>query len=1013
MANSLITPDIKRDIIKGDGTELYFYVNKLRDEDVVNFLNDHDVNPGIVTAIHLSGCKGITDKALIAIADTCPNLTELHVSFCRNITGPGIEAIARKCRKLRTLFAPGCNISHLPGDIGMLLPHLTTLQLQKNKIKKIPASLGPLADTLIFDISSNPIQQPPLEIANKGLHAIQRYYKELKIGTQQISNEIKVVFVGHGEAGKTSLLNCILGKSNPRTTEKDRTIYVDHQQFSVPRGNNEPDLMAIGFDLAGQEFYDGAQTPMITPSALHFLAVNADETNPENYLRHLNQLQPRAPGAPVQIVLTKSDLVENPQEKAEEVRDNVIHRMKMYETLWNKKGSKGTAKRWNNNKKRKGNKGTTIRWNEDENITTGPNLIRILPEVIFTSVEDDAEGAKEKILAKILELSKRKDLLPSVGQPIPERWAKLYRLIDARRAYDDIENEELFRIVQGDGKINQSSENAGTFYYKRSKLQTLFQELCVFDGTDATGMNIDDALSLLEAQGGIYTHGDLIFLQPKFVGEIMAALTDHRLAEELRTSQSLKNDILKYGEENNSASDAGGAHWKLKKGLEQFVKTGALNNANVPKFLLRHVLELSPDDYPSIIRMLVDLGVIFLTSLQDSTEDLPDTLEDIIALHPVVIFRLPRQRPPLDEKLWPEQCPEDQKEKEIHIELPNCPPNLPPIFAAQIHSEGRCCYAWLKGVVVQVPNKGGAKIRIRAELVENSLENGGDYLLLAVRTTADTFGKEIHIFNKMFAFMTEEREERLPGLFFTFVVRCPHCKKGKIECSPEQGDDEQKYVSCEECYENVSIGEHLNFSASSSALASAETASRIEQIQNQTLLMNLNAYEILISARFDGSWREQQARDLKDELVKIGVDARMVEAAAGRNFGDETHKYLYSMKAMIAFCFEDYGQKTKSMYSTYWELKYAYGDEDKRIIPIKRCVEWPPKPIDHDGGNEGIIQNTIVFKPGVAYINWSNKNWNPAECAKDVEKALVQTHSPQQGGKTRLDEGANRDLLPK
>ena len=129
------------------------------------------------------------------------------------------------------LFAARCNISHLPEDIGMLLPHLTVLWISGNNIKKIPASLGPLADTLTdFDILGNPIQQPPLEIAIKGVRAIKRYYDELKIGTQQISNEIKVVFVGHGEAGKTSLLNCILGKANPRTAEKDRTIYSTSQQ---------------------------------------------------------------------------------------------------------------------------------------------------------------------------------------------------------------------------------------------------------------------------------------------------------------------------------------------------------------------------------------------------------------------------------------------------------------------------------------------------------------------------------------------------------------------------------------------------------------------------------------------------------------------------------------------------------------------------------------------------------------------------------------------------------------
>jgi hypothetical protein len=145
---------------------------------------------------------------------------------------------------------------------------------------------------------------------------------------------------------------------------------------------------------------------------------------------------------------------------------------------------------------------------------------------------------------------------------------------------------------------------------------------------------------------------------------------------------------------------------------------------------------------------------------------------------------------------------------------------------------------------------------------------------------------------------------------------------------------------------------------------------------------------IFISARFDGGPREQEARYLKEELVMLGLDARIVEAGAGDDFGDKTHAYLYSMKTMIAFCFDNYGQKTVSKYSTYHELHYAY-DEDKRIIPIKRCAEWPPKPpLDHDGGNKGIIQNAIVFKRGLAYLDWSNKKWDPAACAKKVKEEL-------------------------
>ena len=226
---------------------------------------------------------------------------------------------------------------------------------------------------------------------------------------------------------------------------------------------------------------------------------------------------------------------------------------------------------------------------------------------------------------------------------------------------------------------------------------------------------------------------------------------------------------------------------------------------------------------------------------------------------------------------------------------------------------------------------------------------------------------------EMMNFMTQERRQRFPGLFFNILIQCPQCSLPTIEW--DQNEDKNtsgKLHFCEECRKHVKLTLFLKNMAA--AVPSGDKALMRE-------------YEIFISARFDGSQREQDVRDLKDELVKIGVDAHMVEAAAGEDFGDKTHEYLYYMKTMIAFCFKDYGQMTTSKYSTYWELKDAYA-HDKHILPIKRCSEWPPKPIDHDGGNKGDIQNTSVFKPGVAYLDWSDKKWNPAECAKQVKEGL-------------------------
>lgn len=85
----------------------------------------------------------------------------------------------------------------------------------------------------------------------------------------------------------------------------------------------------------------------------------------------------------------------------------------------------------------------------------------------------------------------------------------------------------------------------------------------------------------------------------------MTALTDHRLTEdELHMSQNLNRDILKYAKKNNSSNEIN-AHWKPKDVLIQRKRA--------------KVFDLAPEDYPFIIRMLVELGVIFFTSLQDST----------------------------------------------------------------------------------------------------------------------------------------------------------------------------------------------------------------------------------------------------------------------------------------------------------------------------------------------------------------------------------------------------------
>ena len=60
-------------------------------------------------------------------------------------------------------------------------------------------------------LEDNPLESPPIEIVQKGRNAVQAYFKSLE-GEKQALNEVKVLLVGDGGAGKTSLVKQLLGE---------------------------------------------------------------------------------------------------------------------------------------------------------------------------------------------------------------------------------------------------------------------------------------------------------------------------------------------------------------------------------------------------------------------------------------------------------------------------------------------------------------------------------------------------------------------------------------------------------------------------------------------------------------------------------------------------------------------------------------------------------------------------------------------------------------------------------
>jgi hypothetical protein len=166
-------------------------------------------------------------------------------------------------------------------------------------------------------------------------------------------------------------------------------------------------------------------------------------------------------------------------------------------------------------------------------------------------------------------------------------------------------------------ELSGGKRRRGCLYHKKSKLLEVW-EFCCDELKDPHIIRdvADKVLTLLEAQGEIFMHADLVFVHPKFVMDIIRPLVDHKLGSRLKT-QECKNDISEYISRQHQQSPSSNPtdHKNLMKALENLVKTGQFNPVVSP--FLWKTLELSPGDYDEVNRMLREIVVIFSSSYLD------------------------------------------------------------------------------------------------------------------------------------------------------------------------------------------------------------------------------------------------------------------------------------------------------------------------------------------------------------------------------------------------------------
>jgi small GTP-binding protein len=196
-------------------------------------------------------------------------------------------------------------------DISFLkdLTNLTYLDLSDNQIKISPKELLNLNLTIKLKndyeggiiLANNPIEEPPLEIMAQGNEAVREYFERIEAEGKRELNELKVIFMGAGGAGKTSLIKRVLDNAFDPNENMTHGINIRKQKLNI----RDTEIKVHFWDFGGQEMMHSTHQFFLSHRSLYVVVL--DGRKEENVEYWLNFIKSFGGDSPIIIVLNKMD----------------------------------------------------------------------------------------------------------------------------------------------------------------------------------------------------------------------------------------------------------------------------------------------------------------------------------------------------------------------------------------------------------------------------------------------------------------------------------------------------------------------------------------------------------------------------------------------------------------------------------------------------------------------------------------------------------------------------------
>ena len=247
------------------------------------------------------------------------NLRELYLQENQFMTLPPV-LLPETGLNLEVLTLYGNQLTTLPPEIGRLR-NLTRLDLTNNQLRSLPAELAELSSISTvgawkeldvlgrqdgLHLYGNPLSQPYISAIEGGLESLFTYLRTLQRAVRQY--EAKLLLVGEGNVGKTSLVEAMLGH---KFVERRPTTHgINLKPLGIPHPDPEiSDSITLNtWDFGGQEVYRVTHQFFFSRRSLYVLVWWPREGHEAGDIEgRLQRIKLRVPDARVIIVATHAD----------------------------------------------------------------------------------------------------------------------------------------------------------------------------------------------------------------------------------------------------------------------------------------------------------------------------------------------------------------------------------------------------------------------------------------------------------------------------------------------------------------------------------------------------------------------------------------------------------------------------------------------------------------------------------------------------------------------------------